>query len=248
MTQASSGAFVFFDQNLLSDSITSMKTTKLKLISSRPEAGNVRTFVFETGGLKWLAGQYQAYILPQAGPTEAENEHWFTIAAAPNENEIHISTRVSESPFKRALNAMKPGEAIRAHSLGGDFTWEEVGEPVVFVAGGIGSTPFRSILIERDTKKKPLNLTFLYFNRNDEVPFLEEFEALATKHPEFTLVPIVGEKITADSILAKLPGKKDQTIYISGPEPMVENVGAELKAKGVTIKQDWFPGYTEANF
>ncbi|MDE2041019.1 MAG: FAD-dependent oxidoreductase [Patescibacteria group bacterium] len=225
-----------------------MNTITLKFIKTKPEAGNVKTFVFETGGLKWIAGQYQAYILPHAGPTQAENEHWFTIAAAPSEKEIHISTRISESPFKKALNAMKPGDTIQAHSLGGDFTWEESGDAVVFVAGGIGSTPFRSILIDRDRTMKPLNVTFLYFNRNDEIPFLDEFTSLATKHPEFTLIPIVGEKITADLILGRLDGRAHQTVYLSGPEPMVESVGAELKAKGVNLKQDWFPGYTDQNF
>ena len=49
----------------------------LKLISSRDEAGNVRTFIFETNGLTWIAGQNQGYILPQAGETEAENQRWF---------------------------------------------------------------------------------------------------------------------------------------------------------------------------
>ncbi|MBU6232112.1 FAD-dependent oxidoreductase [Patescibacteria group bacterium] len=221
----------------------------LKLLSTKPEAGNVKTFIFETGGIEWIAGQYLAYVLPQAGPTTNENEHWFTIASAPNEEEIHISTRISQSPFKTALNAMKPGDEIQTHSLGGDFTWEEDdGKRVVFVAGGIGSTPFRSILLERVAKKKPLNATFLYFNRTDEIPFIDEFRSLASKHSEFGMMPIVGEKITAEAILSKISGKEKQAMYLSGPEPMVESVGAELKTKGVNIKQDWFPGYTDQNF
>jgi ferredoxin-NADP reductase len=136
----------------------------LKLISSRDEAGNVRTFIFETSGLTWIAGQSQGYILPQAGETEAENQRWFTIVSAPSEGVIHITTRVSESRFKQTLNAMKPGEEIKAFDLGGDFTWEEESdEPVVMVAGGIGVTPFRSILLERHRAGKPLNATLLYF-------------------------------------------------------------------------------------
>src|SRR4051812_34255965 len=98
---------------------------ELKLISSHDEVGNVRTFVFETGGATWLAGQYQTYVLKQAGEAKGDNQRFFTIAAAPSEGEIHISTRVTESKFKQALNALQPGETIEAHGIEGDFTWEE---------------------------------------------------------------------------------------------------------------------------
>src|SRR5680860_1207837 len=133
----------------------SNNTTTLKLISAHDEVGNVRTFVFETGGLEWIAGQNQGYVLPQAGATKSENEHWFTISSAPSEGVVNISTRISESGFKQALNALRPDDEIQTHSLGGDFTWEEVDEPVVFVAGGIGVTPFRSILVGRKAQGKP---------------------------------------------------------------------------------------------
>lgn len=225
------------------------RISTLQLISSKAEAGNVRTFIFEAGGLKWVAGQYQKYILPQAGETEAENHRWFTIASAPSECVIYISTRISDSAFKQALNALVPGDTIQAHSLEGDFTWEEETiEPVVLIAGGIGVTPFRSILLERHAAGKALNATLLYFNRTDEIPFREEIEALARNHPEFTHMPIVGEQITADTILERAPQVNDKTFYLSGPEPMVESVGNELKGLGVNLKQDWFPGYNEENY
>jgi ferredoxin-NADP reductase len=226
------------------------KTTKLKLLSSHDEAGNVRTFVFETGGLKWIAGQYQGYILPQAGKTEREYERWFTIASAPGEKEIHISTRVTESAFKQSLNALKPGEQIQAHTLGGDFTWEdEPSKPVVLIAGGIGVTPFRSMLIERAAKGKHLNATLLYFNRTDDIAFRKEFDSLAARHPEFSFVPIIGESITSEAILKRTTGSKTAAkFYLSGPEPMVEKIGNELKKEAIELKQDWFPGYDEKDY
>jgi len=104
----------------------------LKLLDSRPEVGNVMTFVFETGELSWVAGQYQKYILPQAGTTKAETEHWFTIASAPTEGVIYLSTRISPSTFKQTLKALRPGETVQSRSLKGNFTWEEeLGKPVV---------------------------------------------------------------------------------------------------------------------
>src|SRR3989338_9174528 len=129
----------------------------IKLISSRPEAGNVMTFVFETGELSWVAGQYQKYILPQAGTTKTETEHWFTIASAPTEGMIYLSTRISPSAFKQTLKTLTPGETIQRRSLKGNFTWEEESSrPVVLIAGGIGITPFRSILFERQVANKIL--------------------------------------------------------------------------------------------
>jgi ferredoxin-NADP reductase len=221
----------------------------LKLISSRDEAGNVRTFIFETSGLTWIAGQNQGYILPQAGATEAENQRWFTIASAPSERVIHLTTRVSESRFKQALNAMRPGEEIKAFDLGGDFTWEEESdEPVVMVAGGIGVTPFRSILFERHKAGKPLNTTLLYFNRTKEVFFQTELQSLSNEHPEFTLRIPIGVHITADKILELAPQARKQILYLSGPEPMVESIGSKLHERGITVKQDRFPGYDDKNY
>ncbi len=221
----------------------------LKLISSLDEAGNVRTFIFEAKGLIWIAGQNQGYILPQAGETETENQRWFTIASAPSEGAIHISTRVSDSRFKQTLNAMKPGDEIKAFELGGDFTWEEESdEPVVMVAGGIGVTPFRSILLERHKAGKPLNATLLYFNRSEEVPFQIELQRLSDKHPEFTLRIVIGEQITADKILELAPQAKKQMLYLSGPEQMVKSIGSKLHERGITVKQDRFPGYDDKNY
>ena len=220
---------------------------ELALISAHDEVENVRTFVFERKNLEWVAGQSQAYVLPQAGGTEAENQRWFTIASAPTEGTINISTRISSSPFKKALHSLNPGDTIRAHSLGGKFVWED-DSPVTLVAAGIGITPFRSILLQRNATNKSLNATLLYFNRTDAIPFQKELEYLAHKHPEFRLKLIIDEPITAEKIFMAAPLAREQVVYLSGPAPMVANIGSALKEGGVVVKQDRFPGYDESNF
>ncbi len=223
--------------------------TELTLVASRDEVENVRTFVFGSEGLQWVAGQSQGYVLPQAGGTEEENEHWFTISSAPVEGTVNISTRISSSLFKRALNALMPGDKISAHSLGGKFTWEDEDSPrVTLVAAGIGITPFRSILVQRSATGIPLNATLLYFNRTDQIPFQKELQELAAKHPELEMKLIVGEPVTAEKIFTLSPEAREQTVYISGPAPMVSSLGTTLKEAGVTIKLDRFPGYSESNF
>lgn len=220
---------------------------ELKLIRSYDEVDNIRTFVFETEGASWQAGQYQTYILPQVEGDEKAKRRFFTIAAAPSEGEFHISTRVTESPFKQALNALQVGDTIEAHSIEGDFVWED-DSPAVLVAGGIGVTPYRSMLLERAAKGKSLDAHLLYFGRNDSFAFRGEFNELVTSHPELKIDYIVGEPITADAIMAHAPEAANKTTYLSGPEPMVDAVGEELQKRGVALKQDWFPGYTETTY
>lgn len=219
----------------------------LRLIKSYDEVSNIRTFVFEAGGKTWTAGQYQTYVLPQIQGDKKAKKRYFTIASAPSENEIHISTRVTDSVFKQTLNAMQPGDSIEADNIEGDFTWED-DEPVVLVAGGIGVTPYRSMLIERANTGKPLNAHLLYFGRDNNFAFSGEFDRLVGEHPEFTTTYVVGEQVSADNILKYAPEAKELPTYISGPEPMVDTVGDALTAQDVAIKQDWFPGYTDETY
>jgi len=219
----------------------------LTFVKSYPEVGNIKTFVFDGTGLSWIPGQYQTYELPQAGENEDAHRRYFTIASAPSEHDIHISTRVSASPFKQALDALQPGQTIEAHDIEGDFTWDD-DEPIVMVAGGIGVTPFRSMIIERAATGKPINALLLYYGRDENFAFKDEFARIASEHQELAIKYIVGEPISADSIGAHAPQVAERPVYLSGPEAMVDSVGEDLTARGVTLKQDWFPGYDEQTF
>jgi ferredoxin-NADP reductase len=221
--------------------------TALRLKNSYDEIGNIRTFVFETEGKTWLAGQYQTYEFPQIEGDKKSKKHYFTIASAPSEKEIHISTRMTDSVFKKTLNAMRPGDSIEARNIEGDFTWEN-DEPVVFIAAGIGVTPYRSILLDRASNGKSLNAHLIYFVRDNNFAFRDEFDAIASTHPELKIDYVVGEPVTVENILKYAPEAKEIVTYISGPESMVDILGNTLKAEGVTVKQDWFPGYTEDSF
>lgn len=221
--------------------------TQLKLVKSYDEIGDIRTFVFEANGLTWQPGQYQTYILDQVEGDPKAKKRFFTIASAPSEGEIHITTRVTDSLFKQALRSLQPGATIEAHGIEGDFVWED-DAPVVLVAGGIGVTPYRSMLAERAALGKSLNAHLLYFGRDENFAFRTEFAALSSAHPELKVDYIVGERITAEAIMAHSPEVAQHTTYLSGPEAMVDTVGDELTARGIVLKQDWFPGYTEASY
>lgn len=222
---------------------------RLKLLSSHEEAGNIRTFVFEAGDTTWIAGQHDTFVLEQAGADKTANRRWFTIASAPSEKQVWISTRMSDSPFKQALAHLQPGDTIEAQGVVGKFVWEEdTDEPVTLVAGGIGITPFRSFLLERAARGKPLNATLLYFNRDEAIAYRDLFDRLAKEHPEFQVRYLINEPITAEKIDELTPLSAQTMVFLSGPKAMVDNVGNALKARGVPLKQDWFPGYDEQTY
>lgn len=221
--------------------------TKHKLIKSYDESGNIRTFVFEKGDLSWVAGQYQKWTLNQVEGDDKAKSRWFTIAAAPQENELHISTRMTDSAFKQTLNSLKSGDEIETDELGGDFTWDGTNQ-IVAIAGGIGVTPFRSMIVELDKSGKDVPMHLLYYGRDENLAFRNEFDDIASRHSEFKIDYIIGEHISSDGILAHAPEASTTPTYLSGPEAMVDSVGETLKANGVNLKQDWFPGYDENTY
>ena len=117
----------------------------------------------------------------------------------------------------------------------------------VFIAGGIGITPFRAILKESVHAGKPLRAALLYANRDKVAAYKKELEAMAQRNPSFKIHYLVSpQRIDSKTIKELIPDLKKPRFYVSGPEPMVESVGKMLRQVGIPkkrIKQDWFPGY-----
>lgn len=226
---------------------------KLKLISKHSEAGNAKTFVFEPEKpLKWQAGQFMHYGLPKHANVNDTMQRFFTISSAPHTGTPQITTRVTKSAFKQALDTLKIGDNIEATPPEGDFVWEQSERPIVFIAGGIGVTPFHSIIVDRAYKGLPLDLTLVYGNRNDDIIFKDELDQLAKTHPEFKLKYIVGHPLDLNAIIKAAPNLADSLIYVSGAEPMVEDISKaldeKLKIASSQLKQDFFPGYNYETF
>jgi len=224
---------------------------KLKFVSSRNRTVDVKEFVFEADPpLTWQAGQYMHYVLPHDNADDRGEERWFTISSAPTEGEIRITTRIDgehSSSFKRALQRLQPGDTIEADGPEGDFTVTDPSRNYIFVAGGIGITPLRSILVEADRKGQQLHVQLLYPNRTAEIPFKDELNALQAKNPNLRVQYIVQpERLTPELLQQTIQATENPIIYISGPEPMVKSLAAEIEQMGVSkddLKTDDFPGY-----
>lgn len=224
---------------------------QLTLLKKKEEAPGVSSFTFTSKEpMKWKAGQFFHYILNHDSADSRGPDRWFTIASAPSEKSIMLTTRFAVengSSFKKALQNLNINDAIEAVDLDGDFTVEDLGHEYVFIAGGIGITPMRSILKELDSKKSKISATLLYANRDENIVYKEELEEFSKNNPKLKIHYITSpERINKEVIQKFVSDIKQPLFYVSGPEAMVESLGNTLKEMGVEgthLKQDWFPGY-----
>lgn len=221
-------------------------------------AKNIITFWFKPKKpIDYIAGQYIELHLPHDNPDDRGIKRWFTLSSSPSDAPlVSITTKFAEksSTFKQALRHLKPGQEIHMSDPMGDFVLPKDSDiPLVFVAGGIGITPFHSIIKWLHDSKQGRDITFVYtVNNEQEMVFQDLFEQYGLKR-----ILVVSKPIgTWDGEVGKLDGKRildlskpksDSLIYISGPEPMVESLDQQLidsKISESRLVGDFFPGYT----
>ena len=163
-------------------SATALPITKSKLVSRHDVAEGTTAFRFEKPST-WVfeAGQFLDMSLLDPSETDAEgNTRTFSIASAPYEETLMVATRMRDTAFKRVLQTMPLGSAVKLEGPSGDLTLHhDVKRTAVFLAGGIGITPFRSIVAQAAKEKPPHRIFLFYSNRRPEdAPFLDELQAL----------------------------------------------------------------------
>lgn len=240
---------------------------QLQLFEKKQLTADTTTFYFRPDiPLIWKPGQFLRYRIPNPLPDGRGENRFFSIASAPFENRVQVTTKFvpgNGSTFKKDLQNLQVGQSIESFGPSGHFSMDDPNRQYVFIAGGIGITPFRAILLDLDHNNLPLNVILLYANRNKEALFKEEFEKLAKKHKEFKIYYLISDEPVTQTQIADnvkiTPGKIDETVikssvpnfespiyYISGPEPMVFSFEAMLSNLGVpaeNTKRDYFPGY-----
>jgi ferredoxin-NADP reductase len=224
----------------------------LHLAKRRHEAGDAYSFFFRPEiPISWEAGQFMHYSLEHQDPDERRSDRYFSISSAPYEGHVRLTTRISDAPssFKRALNNLPIGGVIGAQWPEGGFTVDDPGSEIVMIAGGIGITPYRSMLLEMDHRGTPIEATLLYANKTDDAVFKDELESLTLIHPGFRIGYFIGEnRLDVDAIARVAPDLARPVFYVSGPETMARSWVDKLRTMGVpqqNIKTDFFPGYED---
>jgi ferredoxin-NADP reductase len=225
---------------------------KLDLVERKTEVPGVESFIFEPREpLSWQAGQYLHYVLHHEPTDDRGSDRWFTVSSAPFEKRVVVTTREASekgSSFKKKLFSLVPGKSIEISVVEGDFVIENVAQECIFIAGGIGITPFHSILKEADHMGEKLNVTLLYANRDENFVFKEELEQFAKNNPNLSIQYIMAPERIDEAVIKKfVPDLSTPIFYISGPAPMVFALKETAQTIGVPeghIKLDDFPGYS----
>ncbi len=211
---------------------------------------------------QFRAGQSIDITLLNPPESDAEgNTRAFSIASAPFDADLMIATRMRDTAFKRVLRNAAPGHEVKIEGPSGSFVLHrKVEKPAVFLAGGIGITPFLSIIRQAAHDKASHQLYLFYSNRRPEdAAFLDVLLAARTQNTNFHLIatmtemdkshrPWTGETgfINSDMLARHLPSLQGPIYYLAGPPAMVAAIRRMLTGAGVDeddIRTEEFSGY-----
>lgn len=188
---------------------------------------------------KWIAGQALIMKLPHVDMDDRGDERTFSIASAPSEGFVMIATRDykdSASTFKKALFDLEIGDTVEVTGpiySKGNFQAKDPTKDYIFLVGGIGITPVRSIMKEYELTHQELKGILLYANRTEEYIFGRELDDIAENFHQFKIAPYYSKRIDPH-VLRDLQILYPRGIYeISGPPVFIDEMLKFLKEVGV---------------
>lgn len=235
----------------------------LKLKEQVKIANDTYDFIFtKDTNFSFRPGQYMEWTLKHRDPDTRGNRRYFTIASSPTEPEIRLGVKFYPEPssFKNHLLALPIGEEIIVSQLAGDFVLpKKQKQGLVFIAGGIGVTPFRSMIQFLLDKKEKRDISIFYSNKKiSDIAYKDVFDRAKNELGIKTIYNITDQNeilsdlsmqkgfIDAEMIKREVPDYLNKIFYISGPHSMVDAFENTLKSMGVSsnnIKIDFFPGF-----
>ena len=237
--------------------------TTAKLLSRHEVAEGIMAFRFERpANWAFRAGQYLDMTLLDPPETDSEgNVRSLSIASGPHEETLMVATRMRDTAFKRVLSTMPLGTTVKIDGPSGDLTLQDTAtRAAVFLAGGIGITPFRSMICLATAERLRHQIFLFYSNRRPEdAPFLAELESLERDNPKYKLIasmtdmaksrrPWSGETgfINQEMLGRYLEGIASPIYYVAGPPAMVKGLHEMLTKAGMNdddIRAEEFAGY-----
>lgn len=233
--------------NLLAAVLTPPLGATLQLKNKRQLADDVTEVTFnKPPHWQFLAGQYADLTLAHAADIRGRRRT-FSIASAPAEPNLIFTFRTPAkgSSYKRALRALPEGtSSVRASNIAGSFVLPVTPKPLLFIAGGIGITPFRSMVAQLVAQKTTCDIVLLYLASDDQhfvySNVFEQAKALGV-HTEY-----LTRRVTLQTLAQLVPDLAEREVYISGPESMVRDYRHMAQTMGSTrqrIHTDRFTGY-----
>lgn len=250
--------------NIFSSFISPKTNLVLTLLSKKDLGGNTFEFSFKKPhNFTFIPGQYLEWTVPHEQSDSRGNRRYFTIASSPTEETLKLGIKIPEksSSFKQHLLNMRAGELLTAHQLAGDFTLPESSpttQKFVFIAGGIGITPFRSMAQFALDKNQQQDAVLLFASsKASELVYQDLFtqtQKIGWKtvyiltHKDTVPTNWQGETgyITAELLAKHVPDYHDRHFYLSGPNAMVESYKHLLLSLNISrskITTDYFPGF-----
>lgn len=237
-----------------------------KILELKSETPSVLTIHFEKpAGFEYKAGQFVDLQIPESIIPMPNNKKNFTLASAPHEPYLQVTFRHGISPFKSLIQDKKTEAPISfTGPYGKFFLNEDVSIPAVMLTGGIGITPFHSMIKFATEKKIPKKITLVYSNKTpDDIPFKDELDQLDQMNEHLTIYHTItrAENIPAGFSWSGRRGRIDEAMirelvpdimgveyYVVGPVKMVLAIKATLKQMGILpdrIHSELFTGYAE---
>lgn len=240
-----------------------MTIHEVRLVRRETVAEGTMAFYFSRpSGFRHQAGQSLLLTLINPPETDGEgNGRTFTIASAPHEPELMIATRMRETAFKRVLKVAPVGTTVSIDGPNGEMVLhDDVARPAVFLAGGIGITPFLAIARHAAKERLPHRIYLFYANRRPkDAAFLPELQKLEQLNPNYRLIAIMAEPdksaqrwsgetgfIRRDLLEKHLADLASPMYYFAGPPPMTMAMRNMLEEIGIgeqAMRYEEFYGY-----
>lgn len=244
--------FALLVGNIFSFIVSPKYRVKLTLQIQTKLSATTSSFVFTLPEkISYKAGQYMEWTLPHGGQDIRGMRRFFTLASSPTEDTIELGIKkyTPSSSFKNALFNMKPGDTIWAGQLTGDFVLpEDKIKKLVFIAGGIGITPFRSMvkcLIDTNEKR---DIVLLHVcSGNDEFVYEKLLtDAIKVGVKTIHIDTKTEGHMTEEKMKKAIPDYKEREYFVSGANAMVHSFKDMLGHMGISQKDivtDYFPGF-----
>lgn len=198
-----------------------------------------RNFAYEPGN--WMDIRFPTPEFP-VGRT-------YSFASSPTESDLLIAFKRGVSKFKKALEQVKPNDTMLITQYGSSGFLLNKKFKSLFIAGGIGITPFRSMIKEAVDNKRQIDIALVYLNHNEDFPFQKEFGEWQKELPLFRIHYLMTGKegrLTKEKLQKYIPDISERINYVAGSPGMINNTNillTSLAIKTTEIQIEEFEGY-----